>query len=262
MMASPFALYAIQRNTSRHSLVELDRSRFPRLTSLMCITETGRPANASQLNTSACVLIAPAQNGLAMWPPGKSRWDVNTTLVSLEGAAWRQMTGSILPCVRVEHFLSREEAAMTWCAILIGWDGKSVPIVVLPLRDGTLLPFVTSTIQPSLVVPLFSRSKRRDVVAMSFEVQRGHLWTISNRSELDVWDLFNAQSLGRSKLTWPTEAPKFKPRGVCESVADGGLFIIGASDTTGPLLFQMQLEDRFTTERIEPTTRFLPLQVL
>jgi hypothetical protein len=246
LIGSPFALYsAATAAPQRLQLSEVDRSRMPPSTIIMCNPETPQ----SESFFSSCIFSAPVERGIAFWPMGSSHWGANTTTLSVDGTAWQQLAGGVVRCKTVERLLAHDDSSMTWCLMLAGWDGDMLPIAVVPLPERGMVPAAGVLVRPSLDAPLRgdksteSGKKERQIVTMHLEARSGRLWAIKGDGKLEMWDLLRSQSLGSSKLPKPSGAVNFKPAALCASSESSRLYVVGRSDTAGPTLFSTPLRD-------------------
>eukprot|EP00928_Gymnodinium_smaydae_P095467 TRINITY_DN8220_c0_g2_i1.p1 TRINITY_DN8220_c0_g2~~TRINITY_DN8220_c0_g2_i1.p1 ORF type:complete len:1354 (+),score=308.55 TRINITY_DN8220_c0_g2_i1:110-4171(+) len=268
LLSSPFALYASRPGASAAaasaeaplSFAELQRAPLRAPAALLCAPGRTR-----------CLLAAPVPGGIRVWRTDSASADASSgaqapeaVTLSLEGAPWRAVAGTIVQCSHVAALLPPPALAATdgdvsgrraegaqgsWCLLLAGWDGELLPVAALPLPFGPEQPPAHgSRVSPAFDAPLHSTDVEVEIRALHVEGLRGgRLWALLGgaRPELQVWELQGARSLIRRRLRWPAVAAGFRPVALCEDAVQGTLLVAGRSDAVGPLLLRADLPSLF-----------------
>jgi len=195
---------------------------------LMCASEGSR----------RCMVAEPAAQGIRLWelrshvsdPPRRP------TMLTIQGPPWRQIAGAIVPCAKVQNLLpggaveddvtmetassvassSSSASSSPSCLIIVGFDGRHVPVAAARLPDGSDGALADSVLSPVFDVPLdlvggagaadsssIASGDSSAVVALHVEASRGRLWAAVAGNELRAWELLgdDPQELGRWKTS-------------------------------------------------------------
>lgn len=151
---------------------------------------------------SRCFLasLAPSQSALLLWEP-RSRATQNFTLTR----PWHLFSGAAVECAKIAwHPNVRSE----WCVLLAGWDGQTLPLVVLPVELGSLpqQPF-----SPSFDIDVEAFSLGQEPVAIHLE-QGGLLWAWHADGSITLWDVLKLRRLRQWR---PLQQQSWKPLSFC-----------------------------------------------
>eukprot|EP00928_Gymnodinium_smaydae_P027378 TRINITY_DN21194_c1_g1_i5.p1 TRINITY_DN21194_c1_g1~~TRINITY_DN21194_c1_g1_i5.p1 ORF type:complete len:502 (+),score=79.13 TRINITY_DN21194_c1_g1_i5:187-1692(+) len=219
------------------------------------------PARAVPLCASASIDLADQSciwgslksgEGLAFWSFGQTE-DSSTVIpfADVNSRPWLSFVGASVSCA--DAALLRQstiEDATEWCLILVGWDGESLPVAVLPLIHGKAKPPVGASLVATLDVPLPHLGSSQQLcencttsqtdscnakgcststspsaaVSMDLQAQSGRLWVVLNAQHVYAWNLLQLKRLGhwipRYRVTnQSSEAQTAEPKGVGSVIA-------------------------------------------
>lgn len=253
VVASPFGLYAATLATDRlGDFRQLTQARLPAAAAVAC--GPSEPWLSLQVPEERCLLVTPLKAGLAFKSIAGGLQRQNSTLLPIEGEAWRLVTGAAVRCDQLKTLSwSLGGAAATWCLLIVGWDGTALPVAVVPLPHGPgRPPRPGQLVRPCLDAPLAAHDAAGGVLAVHLQPRQGRLWALLANGDLLAWDIFQGRRIGRWTPLWPTSS--FRPAALSEDTA-GSLLVIGRSEIapaaagtdamqaeTGPLLVQAELQ--------------------
>jgi len=228
----------------------LPRGAFPVGAVAMC-----GPAEAGA-GDRACLWGALEDDGVAVWTFGERRRPgSNAVLLPLHSERpWRHFTGAIAPCRDAARLQPQGVSPMphpsvdrraaeavepSWCLLLAGWDGESLPVAVVPLSSGpSMLPSEGAAVSAYVDAPLAQLVSRATVSALHLSAGGRRLWAVLFGGHLQAWDLHALQVLGLWGLLGPTQAGEMDPVALCEDPSSGRLMLAAVGAAGGPQLLQ------------------------
>eukprot|EP00931_Biecheleriopsis_adriatica_P090603 TRINITY_DN64565_c0_g1_i2.p1 TRINITY_DN64565_c0_g1~~TRINITY_DN64565_c0_g1_i2.p1 ORF type:complete len:958 (+),score=196.17 TRINITY_DN64565_c0_g1_i2:92-2965(+) len=173
--------------------------------------------------------------------------DVTLRLSSV-GSPWLRVAGALLQCSDVKHLGGVDDALdSSWCLLLAGWDGQSLPVAMVPLdrlEEGTLLqPLfdVLANKQQAWAAggncsAAAGSEAARQVSGLGLEPASGNLWVLWSDNDLEAFDLLGGKHLGSWKPKWPSPPVSLCPRGGQE------LVVLGQTEASQPELVRAMLQ--------------------
>eukprot|EP00971_Amphidinium_carterae_P027652 544689-Amphidinium_carterae.1 len=128
---------------------------------------------------------------IAAWGGSTSRY---ATTLRVHGDPWRRLAGAVVHCDVVPHLIPRQDMdASKWCLVLAGWDGRGIPIAVLPWQEGHH-QLEVEELRPLLYIPMQTREGgAQSITSLHLAADSLQLHAISAAPhaawELRYWDL-------------------------------------------------------------------------
>lgn len=243
-ITSPFGVYETKViGMQGDEFREIDRLNVPASAATICSSSDGTSLHSASASIPRCILVSPVQNSLAFWGIGDTGQSPHMIEVPILGEAWQSVAGAITRCDALVDMAPSERSPGTWCLLLAGWDGSSIPLATLALDDESGLPSSGAMVRPSLDAPIDDQGLEKNVVSLSMD-HAGMLSVLFAQGRLEMWNLFTSQHLGSWVLKWDSGKDDFKPAAICSNGTEA-LFTVGRSAKKGPVLLRTELRFGF-----------------
>lgn len=158
------SMYQQYRSELHLGTIHLPKTTVPAGAVALCGSSVS-PIHGIKSDVPSCLMGAIAEGGVAIWPFGSDRFGTETVLVPVTGVPWQFLTGAIVSCKSAASLMTNTTDA-EWCLILVGWDGASLPVAVVPLIGGLgKPPSTTEHISPRFDAPMLPSTQKRKCMA-------------------------------------------------------------------------------------------------
>jgi len=220
-------------------LHEIDRLHAA--TSAVAICSPNVRRHVADLSDPHCILASPTHTGLVFWGIDDAGRSPSTVELPILGEPWELVAGTLVRCDVLTDIMPSEQESATWCLLLAGWDGSSVPIATVALDVRSGLPRRGAVVRPSLDVPMdFEDSSETSIIALDME-RGGRLSVLFKGGKLEMWSLFTSRHLGSWEIKWEFGRDDLKPTAICSNGTDA-VFAVGRSIRLGPVLLRTELQ--------------------